>query len=67
MQQFLELFGEVRVVTVVCVVVAASFVAGVFIKCKKALNAGFKKAGGKAKLTRLFPRWNNTRYGGNSR
>ena len=50
MQQFLELFGEVRVVTVVCVVVAASFVAGVFIKCKKSVECWFqKKQEGKAK------------------
>lgn len=55
MQQFLELFGEVRVVTVVCVVVAASFVAGVFIKCKKSVECWFqKKQEGKAKIDKII-------------
>lgn len=64
MEQFLELFGEVRVSTVVCVLVAASFLVGVFVKCKKAVDGWYqKRQEEKAKIDKIisqveqYPTW----------
>lgn len=64
MEQFLELFGEIRVSTVVCFLAAGAFLLGVFVKCKKYVDGWYKrKQEEKAKIDKIisqveqYPKW----------